>query len=222
MRLQRDQLLEKCLRELLILHSEYFTNYDIYNRTNIIRKLCIINVLILIVHSINFIIFIHKILMLVRFYTLVEIYSMSSLMTMQHIIMLHHATILCYIYEFFIINNETLLNVCNVIKFKIIYIRLCLILKQLNKIYSPLIAALQLNIIMVYSFTLLSFAINILTKTISFDNWLSKLNWSFFILLIIHLIIYFFICDKFNRLKFDTDIIMLQFMEMDQEVSLFY
>lgn len=223
LRLHRDQLLEKCLRELLILHYEHFPNYDRYNRNNIIRKLCIINILILIAHSINFIIFIHKILMLVRFNTLIEIYSMGSLTTMQHIIMLHHATILCYIYEFFILNNEKLLNDCNVLKFKIIYIRLCLILKQINKIYSPLIAGLQLNIIMVYSFTLLSFAISILTKTLSFDNWLSKINWSFFILLIIHLIIYFFICDKFNRLKFDTDIIMLQFMEMDynQEVSFF-
>lgn len=217
-RRKRDNDLKKILNELMSTHLKYFVNYSTSKLG--IWNLWIFNTLVFLLYNINVAISIYKSLNSIKFYDFLELISLNSLFGMQHIIMLHHASLLCYIYECFTIIQDQLKNeFCSYNIFGI-YLRLCELLQNVNKIYNPLIMCLQLNFLLTISMAV--FLIFIFLKNF---NTFEKMTTfailsNIYILIIIHLLVYIFICHKIYDLEFETYLRLLEYMprEYKEEV----
>ncbi|KAM7342653.1 uncharacterized protein ACRADG_009987 [Cochliomyia hominivorax] len=226
MRLKRDNELRSWLKKLFSFYSQYILKYSNNSRSFLLRKLWIMNIIILLLHDINSIIYVYKLLITDEDEVSIrlDICFIRSQMDMQHIIMLHHACALCYIYECFCLINQQLKPETDISNMNFMYFHLCLLLKELNKIYSPIIFCLQLNFIMTISLLLFTYITFIFLNDVSSFDWMFALNGISSVLLIIHISVYYFICHKIGRLNFDTYVILLKFPYMDykQEVYLNY
>lgn len=209
-RRQRDNDLKKLLNNLMSSYLKYFINYST-SKTRI-WNLWIMNTFIFLLYNINVAVSIYESLNTINFYDFLELISLNSLFGMQHIIMLHHASLLCYIYECFTIIQDQLNNdFCNYNIIEI-YLQLCELLQNINEIYNPLIMCLLLNFFLTISMAI--FLMFIILKNFNTFEKIATFTilGNIYILIIIHLLVYIFICHKIYGLEFETYLRLLEYM----------
>ncbi|KAM7343477.1 uncharacterized protein ACRADG_010478 [Cochliomyia hominivorax] len=222
MRLKRDKQLECFLKEIFKLHLKYFIKYDNIPRDNL-WKLWFFNNTILLLQNIYYGIFVYKISNITTFSMVIEYFIIFCLGGIQHIIMIYQAGTLCYLYEYFSVVHFQLQHKMFIKDIIFIYLTLCGLLKQVNNIYSSIIFILQLSFITTISITMFSFSTFVMIYGISGTTYIHILAGIINIMLIIHIIGYYFICYKIGSIEFETTIILLQRIEgeYDQELEQF-
>ncbi|KAM7343109.1 uncharacterized protein ACRADG_010256 [Cochliomyia hominivorax] len=212
----RDNALEKWLKEVFHLQEKYFVHYMDVTKDTVMRKLWLLSTLILILHFFNVGVYIYKGKLLANINALTELHAFSSLIGMQQIIMLHHTSTLCYIYESFSLINKQFPKVSAFL----IYSQLTGLLNQINIIYSPLIFCLQLNFLLTISTILFSFIVLFKLNAIYSQTFAFSLYGNFYLFLIIHMLIYFFMCHKVSEIESETNFSILHIMGVNDNREL--
>lgn len=225
MRPRRDKAFRKWLKQMFSLYFKHLIKYNsITSKDTSLRKLWIFNTLLFILHSINLMVYMAAVLNIRPLYLVIELYFICSVTGMQHLIMLHYAAILCYITECFSMFNYQLqdVDVKSFGNLGLTYFRLCQLLQQINVIYSSLTVCLHLNFLMTVS--LMFFSLIVITTNGYFRNSLMlTVTFNLYCLFIIHMCVYYILCDYVWYLNWKTLMILHQLKgaDNDKEVSFY-
>ncbi|KAI8123710.1 hypothetical protein CVS40_5552 [Lucilia cuprina] len=221
---QRDQDIKNLLEKMLFFYNKQGFNCPDSKRDVGLRKLWFFNMLLFILHSINFIVFMMQIIPSASLDLIMDIYFLCSLVSLKHLIMLQHAAFLCFVYESFTIINYKLQSKARKVNhLSANYFDLCKLLQQLNNIFNPINCELHLNIFMELS--LMLYSLIVVIKNSFFQNRLqysSVIN--LYIVFILHIYIYYIICDHVWQLNRKIQMIILEFIEenyVNQELEIF-
>ncbi|KAI8124007.1 hypothetical protein CVS40_5547 [Lucilia cuprina] len=209
-RWKRDKELEKLFRELFSLHFKYFIHFKITPRNNSLRYLWIFNAFLFVIHNLMLAIQAFTLVSAVPFYMIIEYILIISLSGMQHIIMLHHAATLCCLFEYFSVLNHQLQTEDFNYDLSCVYFHLCKLLKQVNKIYAAVLFFLQLNNLVIFSLIMFLIVMILPYPALIEEHieFIQTLGYIF--LVIIHMLVYYIICDQVCNISSTTNGILSQ------------
>lgn len=141
---------------------------------------------------------------------------------MQHSVMLHHGTLLCYLHECFSKLNYQLQQETMDPKLAMIYFHLSTAIQQLNLIYSPLNLCVQISLIISNSLVGYVAILSLITPNFDFNTYSYVLGGRFYILLCLHMHIYFMLCYKVVISARKTNEILMEITEINENQEVRY
>lgn len=223
MRPKRDQQMKEWLESVRILQLKYFSRFSQVPRDTKLRKWLYLNIFVTLMHNINIMFIAWHMVFSGKWRILYDIYIFGSSIILQHCVMLYHAILLCYLHESFSILNHQLRNNEFNNELTETYFRLCSLWKQLNTIFNPINFWIQLCLIITNSMVGFVGVLILFKPQLDFKSYTYLLGSSFYILICIHLHIYFMICDHMIKTPQKTLDILMDYTcrDYNQEVGSF-
>lgn len=195
LRIREEKALKKCLK---ILHSEYFISFEM------LIKLLIM-ILIIFCNDFYAIYVAYPSVAKRRFWTLFEHIAKYIETTLRHFILFHHSFILCYINHGIKKLNNQLKTLEVQESLADIYIKLTLILQQINTIFTPTILGVMLYLILEIALSLFETIAVFIEDGIYFQY---ILEYSAEYIFLSDIILYFVICDNIYKTGKETEEIL--------------
>lgn len=223
-RRKRDGKLKQCLLRVLVIQTTYFDRFHNLPHNKSLRKLIALNAILMVVHVTN--VFCRSWMNLAKngWWIYMDNYLICIVLVWQHSIMIQHAMLLCFLYEsLFKINYQIEWKIQDP-KLSIIYYHLTSLIEEFNVIYSPVNMWTQLCSIVTNSMMGYFCVLFLLEPHIDLASYSYVMGDGSYILLCIHMNIYFLICNQVITAFRRTNVILRNYINADRdmpEVSLF-
>ncbi|XP_073811854.1 uncharacterized protein [Musca autumnalis] len=194
-RVQRDKKLSRWLEAIMDIQCSYFDRLRDLPKNTEHRKWLYLSGAVAFVHIGSVIVDIYRQVFSRQYLKAIELYPLLGMIGVQHLFMLQHAILLCYLRECLSQINHQLLANYRDPKMSLIYSQLHYKLLQLNEIYSPTMLCILLCLIISNSMVGYVVLMLILVPGRTSHSYDYLFGDSFYICIIIHMYLYFMICE---------------------------
>ena len=218
---KRDAMLKLWLEKVLMLQTSYFDRFPNEPRDTRLRYCLYFNAALMIVHTTTMFTNLWVFILSHNWWNFFNAYTVVGTITIQHLIMLHHGSLLCFLYECFGILNYQLRHEILDHKLVMIYYHLTTLLQQLNTIFNSTSLWIHLGLLLTNSLVGYIIVFVIFTGHLDFNLFTSLLGTGLYVLLCLHLYIYFTVCELILQVTRNTSFILRKYTEKsyNQEVS---
>ena len=220
-RSNRDAMLKPWLEKVLMLQTSYFDRFPNEPRNTRLRYCIYFNATLMIVHITTMLMNLWVFIISNNWWNFFNGYIVVGTITTQHLIMLHHGSILCYLYECFGILNYQLRHEILDPKLAMIYYHLTMLMQQLNTIFNPTNLWIHLGLLLTNSLVGYITVFVIFTGHLDLNLFTALLGTGLYVLLCLHLYIYFTVCELVLQVARNTSFILRKYTEKpyNQEVN---
>ncbi|KNC33666.1 hypothetical protein FF38_08777 [Lucilia cuprina] len=189
----------------------YFDRFPNVPRNQGLRKFLYFNTLLMFYHVISMFSSIWTLYFKGDFWNFLNIYIVAGAICMQHLIMLHHASLLCYMYESLSQLHYQLIHDILDPKLSLIHFHICTLMTQLNVIFNPVNLWIQLCLLLTNSMAGYVTVVNIAAGRMDLDSYTNILGSSLYLLLCLHMYLYFMLCEWVTVKAKKTSYILKEF-----------
>uniref|UniRef100_A0A1I8P5R6 Gustatory receptor n=1 Tax=Stomoxys calcitrans TaxID=35570 RepID=A0A1I8P5R6_STOCA len=211
-RKRRDDQLSKWLEAMFDMQKFYFDRFKDIPKDTTHRKWLYLNGVFTGVHLTAVVNDIFSAFARGQASVAIDLYPLCGMLGIQHLFMLQHAILLCHLRECLSMLNNQLLLKCMDPKLGLIYSQTIVQLQELNRIYSPV--NLWILVCLIISNSMAGFIGMLkvmLPQTFNSNSYIYLFGNIFYFTLLLHMYLYFAICDWVLVTAKETEIVLLDY-----------